>query len=223
MSPKDLVIVPKSIHQVLDQVRSKIFLTNYNPTGARLGNKYLRKKTVGHHVVNYYPPLPLRPALLNKADKGALYPGWTGRIPVPATPAVASTGQPVEGNAAAGPSTGSTPSSESSTSSTLTDNPSTPSQPIGSSAPGDTVAHAKAQMQAALREAGIKPDSMFFGADNWIGPVPPDYLQTTQWQLDPNEVYRIEKLEKRRRIGKTTPKKGTCVPLPREVLFSAGV
>jgi small subunit ribosomal protein S33 len=40
----------------LAQLRSRIFNTTYNPTGARTGAKYLRQRLVGPAMLGYYKP-----------------------------------------------------------------------------------------------------------------------------------------------------------------------
>jgi small subunit ribosomal protein S33 len=58
--------IPANIHQVLSSIRSSVFLNVHNPTGARLGTKYLRKGLAGPALLNYYSkPVP-KPAALDR-------------------------------------------------------------------------------------------------------------------------------------------------------------
>jgi small subunit ribosomal protein S33 len=51
--------LPPNLHNLLSSLRAPIFLTNHNPTCARLGTKYLKKPLMGPRLMEYYPkPLP---------------------------------------------------------------------------------------------------------------------------------------------------------------------
>lgn len=66
MAPGLPTPVAANIHTLLHAVRSEVFLTTYNPTGQRLGNKYLKKSLKGAAMLQYYPkPLP-KPRTLNQ-------------------------------------------------------------------------------------------------------------------------------------------------------------
>ncbi|ORX37682.1 hypothetical protein BD324DRAFT_650237 [Kockovaella imperatae] len=245
MPPQELVVVPKTIHNVLNQMRSKIFMTAYNPTGARQGTKYLRKKPMGQKFLEYYPDTIIRPSQANSSKSHAMYPGWTGLIPgipygkmqkatfkekpdtvpgpskasiatsSPASPD-ASVSAPSSLEGAADLSTVAETSSSSSSSSLSTTTVSSETNSSAATTPqtqetqiqNENATATRQEMLAALKAAGIRPDSMYFGADNFFGAAPPEEYWPTAWQADWKERYRIKKLTRRRRIGKITPKKG---------------
>lgn len=71
--------VPANLAETLSKVRSDIFLTLHNPTGARLGTKYLRKQLKGPAIARYYPHSILpRFKNINKLSPYNPYANWQG-------------------------------------------------------------------------------------------------------------------------------------------------
>ena len=231
--PPSQLTVPTSIHQLLDSVRSKIFMTTYNPTALRSGVKYIKRRLAGPRVLKYYPEVPIKPGTLNHAGAGALYPGWTGIVPgiaststsnltppsgsVPSTlpRSIDSTGLNTASNSSTEATTSSSSSSSnriSASSSSLNPDSATSSTSTSALSPSHPQSPSS-DLAAALKKSGIKPRSMFFGADNWIGTAPPVAQWPTKWQVDEREEARVDKLARRRRIGKVAPKKGELSPL----------
>ncbi|ODO01486.1 hypothetical protein I350_06306 [Cryptococcus amylolentus CBS 6273] len=74
-----------NLHNLLSSLRSPIFQTISNPTSARMGTKYLRKRLRGPSVASYYPqltnPYP-KLSLLNKNIPSNPFAGWDGN-PLP--------------------------------------------------------------------------------------------------------------------------------------------
>ena len=213
--PPSQLTVPPSIHQLLDSVRSKIFMTTYNPTAQRSGVKYIKRKLQGPRVLQYYPEIPTKPSALNNAGVGGLYPGWTGIIPgvaststVPAA-SIPTNLPPTPDSAFQSTSMTGSPGIESPDSSTApTVSASASTQLTDTSTPSSSAPSPSSDLATALRTAGIKPQSMYFGLDNWIGSAPPVAQWPTKWQVDEREEARVDKLARRRRIGKVAPKKG---------------
>ncbi|EAL19778.1 hypothetical protein CNBG0710 [Cryptococcus deneoformans B-3501A] len=74
--------MPPNLHNLLSSLRSPIFNTISNPTWARMGTKYLRRRLRGPTVASYYPqltnPFP-KLSLLNKNIPENPFAGWDGR------------------------------------------------------------------------------------------------------------------------------------------------
>jgi hypothetical protein len=69
--------IPSNLPNILSSLRSSIFQTLSNPTSARTGSKYLRRRLVGPSLIKYYPKLPsLR--VLNSATPFNPYANWEG-------------------------------------------------------------------------------------------------------------------------------------------------
>lgn len=73
--------MPPNLHNLLSSLRSPIFNTISNPTSARMGTKYLRRRLRGPTVASYYPqltnPFP-KLSLLNKNIPENPFAGWDG-------------------------------------------------------------------------------------------------------------------------------------------------
>ncbi|OCF43853.1 hypothetical protein I317_02296 [Kwoniella heveanensis CBS 569] len=70
-----------NLHNLLSSLRSPIFHTLSNPTSARMGTKYLRRRLRGPSVASYYPqltnPFP-KIQHLNKTHPSNPFAGWDG-------------------------------------------------------------------------------------------------------------------------------------------------
>jgi hypothetical protein len=74
--------IPANLHQTLSLVRSQVFQTVYNPTGARIGTKYIRKALKGPRITNYYlepTPSPKKFNTLLKETEKRLEEKWVSR------------------------------------------------------------------------------------------------------------------------------------------------
>ncbi|WVQ78987.1 hypothetical protein IAT38_001079 [Cryptococcus sp. DSM 104549] len=49
-----------ALHSLLSSLRAPIFQTLHNPTNARMGTKYLRRRLIGPAVASYYPQMVTR-------------------------------------------------------------------------------------------------------------------------------------------------------------------
>nr|ODN92270.1 hypothetical protein L204_05369 [Cryptococcus depauperatus CBS 7855] len=71
-----------SLHNLLSSLRSPIFQTLSNPSSARMGTKYLRRRLRGPAVVSYYPQLTFPFPKLSKLNKNVPsnpFAGWDGK------------------------------------------------------------------------------------------------------------------------------------------------
>lgn len=82
MAPACPPSIPANLHQTLSLVRSQVFQTVYNPTGARIGTKYLRNALKGPRITTYYlepTPAPKKFNTLLKEREKRLEEKWLSR------------------------------------------------------------------------------------------------------------------------------------------------
>jgi hypothetical protein len=58
--------IPANLREVLSLVRSSVFMSTHNPSGSRLGTKYLTKPLRGPAILSYYPVAPPKVSTMNK-------------------------------------------------------------------------------------------------------------------------------------------------------------
>lgn len=64
--------IPTTLQSTLSAIRSNVFLSTHNPTGARLGLKYLRRNITGPDMLKWYPkPVP-KPSALDGIANSAI-------------------------------------------------------------------------------------------------------------------------------------------------------
>lgn len=188
MAPGLPTPVAANIHTLLHAVRSEVFLTTYNPTGQRLGNKYLKKSLKGAAMLQYYPkPLP-RPRTLNHqvpspdSKLSVQFPTmeWIERQKSKKLEKQAESSSADKGEVTA--SNGET----------------------SSQSDGEKRRQAKETSSALKKLSEMQPgESNLWAGTREVGRIPGSGLF-----FDAEEERRLQKVEKRRIIGKGAPKKG---------------
>ena len=182
MSAGPSKIIPGTVHNLLNSVRSPIFLTNYNPTNARLGNKYIRRALVGPAMNKYYSKPDHRLKKLNDPGPRGVYPGWNE------TPSIIGTRKAI--------STSHKPDRSD-------QNQSDNAEKEGSE-DGEVVQEAKSPVGESASDKGPGEQGKSVATDGVSGSAEPKPV----WLVDEYQRYRNWKLDSRRRIGKVRPKKG---------------
>lgn len=175
-----------SVHTLLSSLRSGIFQTAHNPTAARTGAKYLRRRLVGPSAVRYYPRMP-KLSTLNALVPWNEYGNWQGENAARYRERVIASGSSGQRAAWAGKDTQAQVSESG-------------SQP-GSSADQESGSTKTVRWATA--------GNVLYG--NQV--VPEGWNEVTRirgagWLDDAAERVRVEEVEQKRATGRGPPKKG---------------
>lgn len=194
-----------SLHHLLSSLRSPIFNTSHNPTNARTGAKYLKRRLKGPSAINYYPT-PINLKKMNSKNPFNRYANWEG----------ISNDQfkrSVTGSSSYAPTSSPTTSTSTSTSATTTSE-GTSVNPEGSGE-GNVGSVGKTTEEGG--ESENKWDNMIWKFQSQMLSkkeiVPPGYTEVERikgagWLDDAKERLRREEVSLMRMMGRGPPKKG---------------